>query len=54
MDAQGALYHFIIQGMERKAIFKEDDDVDNFVEGFGPGTYDLLVLGRPRQLPEML
>ena len=30
IDAPGALHHIIIRGIERKAIFKDDSDRENF------------------------
>lgn len=35
IDAPGALHHIIIRGIERKAIFKDNSDRDNFVERLG-------------------
>ena len=35
IDAPGALHHIIIRGIERKAIFKDDTDRENFVERLG-------------------
>ena len=35
IDAPGALHHIIIRGIERKAIFKDNTDRDNFVERLG-------------------
>ena len=32
IDAPGALHHIIIRGIERKAIFKDDEDRSNFIE----------------------
>lgn len=32
IDAPGALHHIIIRGIERKAIFKDDADRNEFVE----------------------
>ena len=32
IDAPGALQHIIIRGIERKAIFKDDFDRDNFLD----------------------
>jgi len=32
IDAPGALQHIIIRGIERKAIFKDDSDRDNFLD----------------------
>ena len=32
IDAPGALHHVIIRGIERKAIVKDDDDRNEFVE----------------------
>ena len=35
IDAPGALHHIIVRGIERKAIFKDNADRDNFVERLG-------------------
>ncbi len=35
IDASGALHHIIIRGIERKAIFKDTADRENFFERFG-------------------
>ncbi|MCP4622329.1 MAG: transposase [bacterium] len=35
IDAPGALHHIIVRGVERKAIFKDNADRDNFVERLG-------------------
>jgi len=32
IDAPGALQHIVIRGIERKAIFKDDFDRDNFLD----------------------
>ncbi len=32
IDAPGALHHIIVRGIERKPIFREDADRDNFIE----------------------
>jgi len=32
IDAPGALHHIIVRGIERKRIFKDDADKDNFLE----------------------
>ncbi len=32
IDAPGALHHIVIRGIERKAIFKDTQDYDNFLE----------------------
>ena len=32
IDAPGALHHIIVKGIERKTIFKDDADKDNFLE----------------------
>ena len=32
IDAPGALHHVIIRGIERKAIFKDDADRNEFIE----------------------
>jgi len=45
-NAQGVLYHFIIKGMEGKAIFKEDDD-----ESRGRPLKGVSNKGKPGHLP---
>jgi REP element-mobilizing transposase RayT len=35
IDAPGALHHIICRGIERRAIFEDDDDRDRFVERLG-------------------
>ena len=35
IDAPGALHHIIIRGIERRRIFSDDQDRDNFVERLG-------------------
>ena len=30
IDAPGALHHIIVRGIERRKIFYDDDDLDNF------------------------
>ena len=35
IDAAGALYHIIIRGIGRKAIFKDADDRENFLDRLG-------------------
>ena len=35
IDAPGALHHIIIRGIERKAVFKDSADRDNFRERLG-------------------
>ena len=35
IDAPGALHHIIIRGIERKAVFKDSTDRDNFIERLG-------------------
>jgi REP element-mobilizing transposase RayT len=35
IDARGALHHIIIRGIERKAIFKDRHDRDNFIKRLG-------------------
>jgi REP element-mobilizing transposase RayT len=39
IDAPGALHHIIVRGIERRKIFYDDDDRDNFLERgtFGDG-----------------
>ena len=35
IDSPGALHHIIIRGIERKAVFKDSADRDNFIERLG-------------------
>ncbi len=35
IDAPGALHHVIVRGIERRRIFYDDDDRDNFLDRFG-------------------
>ncbi|MGD8774034.1 MAG: transposase [Syntrophobacterales bacterium] len=35
IDAPGALHHIIIRGIEKRAIFQDDQDRDNFLERLG-------------------
>ncbi|MGV7222772.1 MAG: transposase [Nitrospinales bacterium] len=35
IDATGALHHIIVRGIERKAIFKDDSDRENFLDRLG-------------------
>jgi len=35
IDAPGALHHIIIRGIERKAVFKDLADRDNFIGRLG-------------------
>ncbi len=35
IDAAGAQHHIIVRGIERRRIFSEDQDRDNFVERLG-------------------
>ena len=35
IDAPGALHHIIVRGIERKAIFKDDQDYRNFLDRLG-------------------
>ena len=35
IDAPGALHHIIVRGIERRRIFSDDQDQDNFVERLG-------------------
>jgi len=32
LDAQGVLHHIIIRGIERRKIFRNDEDKDNFID----------------------
>ena len=40
IDAPGALHHIIVRGIERKSIFKNDGDRDNFIERLGNILFD--------------
>ena len=35
IDAHGAMHHIIVRGIERRRIFSDDQDRDNFVESLG-------------------
>ena len=35
IDAPGALHHVLIRGIERRKIFRDDADRENFVERLG-------------------
>ena len=35
IDAPGALHHIVLRGIERKAIFKDDLDYQNFLKRLG-------------------
>ena len=35
LDAPGALHHIIVRGIERRAIFRDDSDRDNFLDRLG-------------------
>jgi putative transposase len=35
IDAPGALQHIIIRGIERRAIFKNDTDRDDYIDRLG-------------------
>ncbi len=35
IDAPGALHHIIVRGIERRRIFSDEQDGDNFVERLG-------------------
>ncbi len=35
IDAAGALHHIIVRGIERRRIFSDDQDRDNFVDCLG-------------------
>jgi hypothetical protein len=35
IDAPGALHHIIVWGIERRKIFYDDDDRNNFLERLG-------------------
>jgi len=34
LDAPGVLHHVIIRGIERRFVFKDDQDRDNFMDRF--------------------
>ena len=51
IDAPGALQHIIIRGIERKAIFKDDFDRENFLDRLSalvseskPGCYGWAIM----------
>ena len=44
IDAPGAFHHIVIRGIERKAIFKDDTDREDFIERFSKG-FGLIVTG---------
>jgi REP element-mobilizing transposase RayT len=35
IDAPSALHHIIVRGIERRCIFSDDQDRDNFIEQLG-------------------
>ena len=35
IDAPGALHHIIVRGIERRRIFSDNQDLDNFIERLG-------------------
>jgi len=35
IDAPGGLHHIIVRGIERRRIFSDDQDRDNFIERLG-------------------
>jgi REP element-mobilizing transposase RayT len=35
IDAPGALHHIIVRGIERRRIFSDNEDLDNFIERLG-------------------
>ncbi len=35
IDAPGALHHIIVRGIERRKIFKDDTDRNNFLDRLG-------------------
>jgi REP element-mobilizing transposase RayT len=35
LDAPGALHHIIVRGIERRKIFRDDSDCDNFLNRIG-------------------
>jgi len=37
LDAPGVLHHFIIRGIERRAIFRDDFDRENFKKNMAGG-----------------
>ncbi len=42
IDAPGALQHIIVRGIERRAIFKNDTDRDEFIDCALMGKKDIL------------
>jgi putative transposase len=41
IDAQGALIHIMVRGIERRKIFRDNKDKDNFLERLGDITKDI-------------
>ena len=41
IDAPGALHHIIVRGIERRKIFADDTDRNNFVDPVGGIAADL-------------
>jgi len=39
IDAPGALHHIIIRGIERTALFKDDNERENFLQRLSKGGY---------------
>ncbi len=41
IDAPGALHHIIIRGIERRKIFRDNKDRDNFLDRLGNVLSDI-------------
>ena len=44
IDVPGALQHLIIRGIERKRIFRDDQDRDDFLNRLGKAKREALVM----------
>ncbi len=49
IDALGALHHFIVRGIERRKIFYDNTDRDNFLESI-PKERDIMWLHMPNEI----
>ena len=52
IDATGALHHIVMRGIERKALFKDDTDREDFIERLSglPQEMDADAIGRHRSV----
>jgi len=40
LDSPGALHHIMVRGINKSAIFNEDEDKNRFIERLGEGIID--------------